>query len=685
MGDPMDMVSKPGKRAIADECTSGKVQPSTRASGGRGRAPTRVGACSGLVAAKTKLKAMTDNFGAQADRDKAHRLQFPPMRSNRSQSHAGRSGYKSCDRGTVEEPKDRSPVREAVTVSDTSDEDDSIARLMMEKASSLYLKPTTDAAVAATSGPLTTGDALTAEESGAVESACNAARKVLAEAAKSNNLNGVVRGNINSACREILEAMDYLQNRTESEEIRRLKADNKRMREQLAHLSGETKALRTAFAERSAAASQSAPSQPAQLPEGFHEALAEHSRELFVSLGNMLNVRLEAMEKRLPAEPILRPPLAADRTNKTPNDQQGPRKDKAGSPNQAEPSQPAQTTTAGTQKAQQRVKAKVHLKAVEKIGQREEPRPTPIASQPPAATPPTWTEVVSRKSKAKANKQAEKTMTTAAKAKKPLAPKALSVPKSSAVVITMKPETDMSYLSALQKVTTSLKLSEVGIESVRVRKSATGARLIEVPGASSGRIADDLAERIKGLIGDVATVHRPVKTADLRITGFDESVMSEDVRTAVVLKGGCSADHVKVSSVRMLASGTGSVLVRCPVTVANILIKEGRVLVGWSSAHVKALDTQPMRCYKCMGIGHTRALCPSPVDRSDLCHRCSRPGHKAASCEAEPYCVVCSAAKRPAKHVMGGMACSPPPSKSRPEPAGRPAIQRATEEIEMDV
>lgn len=185
-------------------------------------------------------------------------------------------------------------------------------------------------------------------------------------------------------------------------------------------------------------------------------------------------------------------------------------------------------------------------------------------------------------------------------------------------------------------MTTSLKLSEVGLESVRVRKSATGDRLIEVPGANSGRMADDLAGKIADLIGDVATVHSPVKTADFRITGFDESVTPEDVETALVLRGGCSAEQVKVSTVRMLASGTGSVLVRCPVTVANILIKDGRVLVGWSSAHVKALDTQPMRCFRCMGIGHTRALCPSPVDRGDLCYRCSRPGHKAATCEVAP-------------------------------------------------
>lgn len=87
--------------------------------------------------------------------------------------------------------------------------------------------------------------------------------------------------------------------------------------------------------------------------------------------------------------------------------------------------------------------------------------------------------MVSRKKKAKVSAQSAKPVTTAAKAKKQK-PKPLNPSKNAAVVITMRPETDVTYLAALQRVTTSLKLSEVGIDSVQVRKSATGARLIEV-------------------------------------------------------------------------------------------------------------------------------------------------------------------------------------------------------------
>lgn len=118
-------------------------------------------------------------------------------------------------------------------------------------------------------------------------------------------------------------------------------------------------------------------------------------------------------------------------------------------------------------------------------------------------------------------------------------------------------------------------------------------------------------------------------------------------------------------------------------------VKEGKILVGWSAAKVRALEPLPMRCFRCMGTGHTRALCPSPVDRGELCYRCSKPGHKAAECEAEAFCSVCHQAKRPTGHVMGGRSCAPPPKKGLNGPGIRAperpqSAQAAEREQTMD-
>ncbi|XP_073960590.1 uncharacterized protein [Choristoneura fumiferana] len=508
----MEMVSGPKKRAVDGADDIGKEAPASKTTAAmRGRATSSVGAYAGMAAARAKLAKEDDDFRSPGEKNKAYVLEFPALRPvTRSRSQGGRSNDKT---------KDRSPLREEelVTISDLSDDSCDDPRRQ-------YRRERIEATNPPLPRPTTEEGTLTHEETDVVECARKAAHTVLAEAAKSSNLNGVVRGNINAACREIIEAMEYLENRRESDELRKLKADNKRMREQLALLTSETKALRTAFTERNSTSQQ--------VTAGANYA----------------------------------PPLAADRVSRPQQEasQVERRKTKAGkrSASQPEPVQTANTPNqpkaqTKNQKAQPQAQAKAqakaqHPKAQPKVQLRAvqsiEAQPSTSMTQPATTTQFTWTEVVKKKSKAKeAKKSLQAEQNTNAK-KKPTVIKKLTVPKSAAVMITMKPDTDMTYLAAMQKMTSSLKLADIGIESVKVRKSATGARLIEVPGASSARAADDLAERITKVIGDVATVQRPVKTADLRITGFDESVTPEDIKTAIVLKGGCSTENVKVEN-----------------------------------------------------------------------------------------------------------------------------------------
>lgn len=151
------------------------------------------------------------------------------------------------------------------------------------------------------------------------------------------------------------------------------------------------------------------------------------------------------------------------------------------------------------------------------------------------------------------------------------------------------------------------------------------------------------------------------------------------------MKGGCPPDRVRVGARRPGPGGTKSVLVRCPVRAAKILVAETRVLVGnWLWVPVTLLDSRPMRCFKCMGVGHTRVFCPSEVDRSLVCFRCGLPGHKAAECSAVPRCAVCADRGAPAGHIMGSRACVPPRGRVRDSsPARTTAPRRATEEVEM--
>jgi len=53
--------------------------------------------------------------------------------------------------------------------------------------------------------------------------------------------------------------------------------------------------------------------------------------------------------------------------------------------------------------------------------------------------------------------------------------------------------------------------------------------------------ANSLASRFREVIGDDAVVSRSVVRADLRVSGFDDSVIKDEIITIVTDVGGCLA------------------------------------------------------------------------------------------------------------------------------------------------
>ncbi|XP_053605922.1 uncharacterized protein LOC128679490 [Plodia interpunctella] len=494
-----------------------------------------------------------------------------------------------------------------------------------------------------------------------------AANRVLEDASKSGNLKGSIWRSMKESCQQIMEATDKIQaQQVESEAVRILTADNKRMREQLELLQKETKALRTAYAEKSAEPPTTGTGcTRAEIQEVLADFKESLERDLFVRLGGMVTDRLKEAEKRgiLTPEPTLRPPLAADK-----------RHHEAERPNRKEASSDRPTTLMPPARPGPAVRnaTRPALQSRDK-----EPKQGPSNAldeiRPVNQNEERWATVVKRrKGKGKGKKsspdQAKPTQAQARSpgmATKPPPRKMFTPPKSAAVVVTLRPESRMDYKSLMARVTT-LKLASIGVDHVAVRRTATGARIIEVPGADSAVTADTLAEKLRELIGAEAEVSRPYKTAQVKISGFDEAVTQESLREAAAGIGNCPPEQIKVGAIRMAPDQTGAAILTCPVAAANSLIKAGHLLVGWSAAKVKGLEALPMRCFRCMGMGHTRALCPSPVDRSNVCHRCGKTSHVTAECSAkEPWCAVCHAAKLPAGHVMGGKACNPPRTRGK--------------------
>ncbi|KAF9810696.1 hypothetical protein SFRURICE_021149, partial [Spodoptera frugiperda] len=169
----------------------------------------------------------------------------------------------------------------------------------------------------------------------------------------------------------------------------------------------------------------------------------------------------------------------------------------------------------------------------------------------PSATSPTetWTEVVKRGKK----KKAVPKITPAAPAanRAPAAPLnkgvKLAAPRSAAVTVTITPEAaerGETYESVLTRARGFADPIQLGIGPIKCRRTQTGARLFEFPGAAGSQNADLFAAKLREGIADVAKVARPVKSATLEVVDLDDSVSMNEVVAAIAAAGGCSVEAV---------------------------------------------------------------------------------------------------------------------------------------------
>ncbi|KAM3959002.1 protein scarlet [Aphomia sociella] len=214
-------------------------------------------------------------------------------------------------------------------------------------------------------------------------------------------------------------------------------------------------------------------------------------------------------------------------------------------------------------------------------------------------------------------------------------------PKTTAVTVAIRPEAEhtQTYAEILGKIRKNVNIEEMGIESVQIRQTATGARVIEVPGADSDERADKLATRIREILPpEMVWVARPHKSAELRIVGLDDSITSQDVAEGVAREGEGAISDIKAGEIRTTKQGMRTCWVRCPVGTARKLMEKGSIIFGWAKTRVELLARRRLRCHRCLELGHVRQNCTEERDRSTLCYRCGVTGHVAARCNAKPNC-----------------------------------------------
>ncbi|TGZ45956.1 hypothetical protein DBV15_12219 [Temnothorax longispinosus] len=248
-----------------------------------------------------------------------------------------------------------------------------------------------------------------------------------------------------------------------------------------------------------------------------------------------------------------------------------------------------------------------------------------------------------------------------------------AAPKTAAVGITILNEGGTEeYARVLRSAKEKISLADPGIKDLRVRKAVTGSLLFEVPGADSNEKADLLAGRLRQeFIEGEVRVTRPFKCVDVRIGGLDDAATIQEVAEALAAAGQCKRKEVKVGSIRRTRKGMGTMWAECPVGAAKAAIDRDGITVGWSRARIELLQARPLRCYRCLEVGHVRASCTAPVDHYGVCYRCSQGDHRASLCAAEaPRCPLCADSGLPAAHRLGkGGLCPPEPGGGSSSPS----------------
>lgn len=172
---------------------------------------------------------------------------------------------------------------------------------------------------------------------------------------------------------------------------------------------------------------------------------------------------------------------------------------------------------------------------------------------------------------------------------------------------------DTAEPSQLERARKEIDLAQLGIGSVRIREAATGAM---VPGAEGFAKADALSDSLRRCFAELDGVKiiRPVRKAEIKLHGLDQSIRPGELAAALATGGGCKPKEMRVGDIKSPTRDMGTVWTQCPIAAALFAAAARTIQVGWSRVVVELLNRRPLQCFR-LKRGHVQQHCSSPVDR----------------------------------------------------------------------
>lgn len=128
------------------------------------------------------------------------------------------------------------------------------------------------------------------------------------------------------------------------------------------------------------------------------------------------------------------------------------------------------------------------------------------------------------------------------------------------------------------------------------------------------------------------------------IRDLDDITTKEEICERLAEELGVDEESLNypIKSLRDSYVGTQMEVVRLTSDLAEKIVEAGKIRIGWVVWRVRE-QLKPTKCFKCWQYGHLTLNCKESVDRSNLCMKCGKTGHRVGESQVEADCILCEA------------------------------------------